>query len=208
MNAGFSNLATLKAHLLTAELRALTDFNTQITALGLGVAAQFEKYCNRKFMRSAGATMTFPADNDHVILDRYPVEAVTKVEIKENSTDGFVEEANAIENWDAASGWLTFGAPLSTNLAVGRVTFTGGYFWEQLESTDQGYPTAVPAGSTAIPDDLKYAWLLQCKAAWDSQDRLGTGIAEKPGERSKLGELDLLPAVKLTLAGYIRMALV
>jgi hypothetical protein len=56
MNAGFSNLATLKAHLLTAELRALTDFNTQI-----GTNMVFEP--NTTNTINAG-TFTCTKDND------------------------------------------------------------------------------------------------------------------------------------------------
>ena len=41
MNSGFSNLTTLKAHLLAAGLRSATDFDTAIANIGLGMADAF-----------------------------------------------------------------------------------------------------------------------------------------------------------------------
>jgi hypothetical protein len=207
MNAGFSNLATLKAHLQNSGLRARTDFDTAITALGLGVAAQFERHCTRLFTRAASTTMKFPADQDHVIVERYPIEAVTKVEVQNNPTAGFVESAGAIQNWNADSGIVWFGSALGMSNEVAKLTYTGGYFWETKETTDQGYPTSVPSGSTALPDDLKLAWLLQCGAVWAAMDKLGIGVADKPEAQSKTAASKLIPQVEDILKTYRRFSI-
>ena len=41
MNAGFSNLTTLKAYLLASSLRSSTAFDQAILTIGLGVADMF-----------------------------------------------------------------------------------------------------------------------------------------------------------------------
>jgi hypothetical protein len=41
MNAGFSNLITLKKNVLAPALVASTDFDARLTAIGLGVAKSF-----------------------------------------------------------------------------------------------------------------------------------------------------------------------
>jgi hypothetical protein len=207
MNAGLSNLATLKAHLLAPAIRTQTALDTVIADLGLGVAAQFERFCNRKFYRAVGATMTFPAGADNVIVDRYPVESIAKVEVKENATDGFIEDANAVENWRAESGWVSFGSPLSTDLAIGRITFTGGYWWETKEPADQGYSTTPPTGAASLPDDLKLAWLMQCRHVWAAMDKLGVSVGAKPDAESKLGDVKLTPQVVEILNAYRRFAI-
>lgn len=50
----------------------------------------------------------------------------------------------------------------------------------------------LPEGATALPADLKYAWLLQCEFIWKLRDKLGLSLA---------GGSDTTQLVSLTLAG-------
>jgi len=67
--------------------------------------------------------------------------------------------------------------------------------------------TAQPAGSTARPDDLFLAWLLQCERIWSVRDKLGlslAGGAQPTFVTMTLAALELVPEVKETLRGYTR----
>ena len=87
-----------------------------------------------------------------------------------------------------------------------RFTWTGGLWWETAEPGDVGYPTSQPVGSTAIPDALRLAWLLQCQEIWSRRDNLGTGITLGPTDRAKLTELDLIPAAREMIQPFVRYA--
>jgi hypothetical protein len=213
MNAGLSNLATLKAWLLPESLRAATDYDAQILAIGLGIAGQLESFCNRKFARVEDATCETSANRSHVSLDRFPIEQVTTIEVRESLADGWVDQGTineVVENISAEAGLVGFGVALSAlPTSRLRVTFTGGFFWEQLEPDDVGYPTAQPDGSTALDDTVRLAWLLQCEHVWAQRDKLGLAIGKAASEiyGGALAKIELLPAVREKLAGKIRFSL-
>lgn len=213
MNAGLANLDTLKRQLLAEALQSSTQFDTALTNVGLGVAAQLEKFCNRKFARTVADTFTCYADRSLIILPRYPVESVSAIAQKSDEATGFVSlgsVSSIIASIDSDRGILQFGAQLGSYLEQVRITYTGGYFWNILEPTDGGYPTALPAGATALPDDLKLAWLLQSAYAWQVKDKLGADItttgSAAPNVAGSLAGLDLVPAVKEMLNPHRRFA--
>jgi hypothetical protein len=214
MNAGFSNLTTLKASLLTPALRASTDFDNAITTIGLGIANLFEKECDRQFARAVATTEIFGADRCQFLLSRIPVESVAQVELKLNETDGFiVQTPSPIVTVDNAAGivYLPDGADFGPYTAQARFTYTGGYAWEQLEPNDPASPTAVPSGAAALPAALLSAWLLQCEIVWKMRDKLGLDIiGAQPKSRGPLyqiNDLDLAPIVKTMLQHYKRYQL-
>lgn len=208
MNAGFSNLALLKAQLLPSAMRSGTAYNDVILALGLGIAAAFENHCKRAFFRTVGDTATFPADHIHFILPRYPVESISAVDIKRTEADGWESQTvnDFIKTYDRESGvvYLPDGSDAGSYSDQVRFTYTGGYFWETLEPTDGGYPTAVPSGSTALPADILTAWHLQCREVWSKMDKLGATIGSAPDAQSHLAELQLVPLVKGMLRDHVR----
>src|ERR1700689_2722959 len=131
MNAGLSNLTTLKAQLLAASLRADTDYDAPITAIGLGVAAQFDTFCNRGLARVVAQQDIFRADRRHWWLNRFPVEAVTYTEKKDSEADGYVSfplppDGNAlIQSMDLGSGYIMFIALQGYYFSMIRVTYNG-----------------------------------------------------------------------------------
>lgn len=212
MNAGFSNLATLKGHLLAAALRTGTDYDAAILNLGLGTAKAFANFCNRKFDRVVGATEILPADQCQFLLSRYPIEAITAIDLKFTEADGFVSQVinNFVTTIDLKSGIVNCpdGADAGPWSAQVRFTFNGGYWWEQLEPADNGYPSQLPAGAASLEDDLKLAWLLQCEIIWKMRDKLGSDIGEgKAGRDYELMKIDLAPQVKQMLGQYQRFNL-
>src|SRR5580698_2641411 len=110
MNVGLSNLTSLKAQLLAASLRGDTDYDATITAIGLGVAAQFDAFCNRGFARAVGQKDIFRADRRHWWLNRFFVETTAATEKKDSEADGYVTfplppDGNAlIQSMDLSTG--------------------------------------------------------------------------------------------------------
>lgn len=201
MNAGFSTLKLLKEHLLPEALRTVTDYDTVLTALGLGVAAQFEQFCNRKFYRTAGDTVEFTAARLGYVVPRYPLEAVSAIAIKNTAATGYVtQDTSLILNWNAASGLVNFGGTLGGESDLVKLTYTGGYWWNTNESATDTMPT----GATALPNDIQVAWFLQCAAQWDKRDKLGNGLGSNPDVKQKLDSYELLVGVKQMLIPHIR----
>ena len=135
MNLTLGTLAELKTHLLNEGVRDRTDFDGAIATLGRGVAARFERETNRKFARVVGDTFEGPADRDLIVLPRLPIEAITKIELREYFADGWIDQgdpAGVIDNFDPASGVVYLPSRLS---GVGgarlRITYTGGYWFDE-----------------------------------------------------------------------------
>jgi len=209
MNAGFSNLTALKAQLLAASLRTRTDWDTQIRALGLGVAAAINAHCNREFSREEGGFYVTSGGRLSLILPRYPVETITAIETRDSAASDWVDELASLDYSENLSGLVKFETPLGDGGQI-RVTYTGGYFGETLDSTDDGSPTAVPEGAASIPDNVLTAWHLQCEALWRAKDKLGTMIKDEPdsqGGTAALTNIELIPMVKAMLAPFVRYAL-
>lgn len=208
MNAGLANLATLKGQLLAAALRGDGAYDAPMLAMGLGVAGRFERVANRQWQRAVGATWEASANRLVYVLPRFPIETLTSIEIRDAFSDAWMalSVAEVVGELDAAAGLVELVAIQGAAHAQLRFTWTGGYWWETAEPTDAGYPTEQPTGSTALPADLKLAWMLQCEEIWARRDRLGVGVGMAPTERSKLTELDLVPDVESALRRFIRHA--
>lgn len=217
MNAGLANLTSLKAYVLALSLRQRNDWDAALTIIGQGVAAAFERYCDRKFARTVGQVDVFGADRCQFLLSRFPVEPpVTTVEFKQDEPTGWVVQTGAtgmaIQALDALAGIVYFpdGVDCGDYFSQMRFTYTGGYFWEQLEPTDDAYPTAQPPGSTALPADLLLAWYMQCAEIWKLKDKLGKGITdEEKVQRISIANLEdnFLPQVKSIIGQYVRFSL-
>lgn len=203
MNLGLGNLYTVKQQLLAEALRAGTKYDAALTAIAKGVAAQFEKYCNRKLGRVVGATCVCSADRDHFFLDRYPLEDVTSVDLKSDAATGWETQTGFVLNWSASSGHVYWGGYAGPDYAQLRFTFTGGFWFDETEENNDTLPT----GATALPDDLKLAWLLQCREIWQHQDKLGINLAEGKDRAFSMATVEMLPQVKEILSAYRRYQL-
>jgi hypothetical protein len=204
MNLGLGNLTTLKQQLLAEALRSGTKYDAALTTIGKGVGAMFEKQTNRKFSRVAGDTVLCSADRDHFYLPRTPVETITSVEIQTDATTGFTALTGAVLNSDLKTGLVYFGSAQGHWSASLRITFTGGYWFDDSEDASG----TMPGAATALPDDLQLAWILQCRAVWQSIDKTGVDIiktgANNQNVTGTLASLDLIPQVKEMIASYRR----
>lgn len=207
MNAGLSNLVTLKQQLLAEALRATTKYDAQLEAIGKGVAGLLEKYCSRKFARVEDDTFICSADREAVYLPRYPIEDITAVALKADQETGWETQTSFVINRNDASGHVYWGSYAGPDYAQLRFTYTGGYWFDETEENND----TIPDGATALPDDLRLAWLLQCRLVWQSIDKLGQDIV-KTGSSSQfvtgtLAGLALNDQVKELLGGYRRFQL-
>jgi hypothetical protein len=205
MNLGLGNLTELKAQLLPATMRTDEDYDDLIAAIGQGVAAQFDKFTNRRLARTVGAVDIFSADRDHWYLQNAPVESITSIEQKDDHAEGFITLTDALQNSDLTIGYLFFGSQMGSYHSRVRVTYTGGWWFDTTED-ESG---EMPEGATALPADLKLAWFLQCRHVWDSIDVLSAGIAAEPKKYSALHinsavGLELVPDVRQKLLGHTR----
>lgn len=222
MNLALGNLTTLKQHLLpnalttgaaldpvlaAAQQRLVKD--DVVAAIGLGVARSFEKFCGRVFQRRVDLTVTISGDRLSYVLPRYPVESVSLVEFKGNAASPWTELviADVLPGIDLASGLLQFAALQGNHHSQIRITFTGGYWFEDKEPGEAGYPQAMPDGATALPGDLQLAWLLYCQEVWNKRDKLGLNLNTAPDARVGLERLKLPDGIAEMLRDHRRMQL-
>jgi hypothetical protein len=210
MNAGLSNLTTLKAQLLAVSMQSQTNYDPIITAIGLGVAAQIDKFCNRHFLRTVGIIEKCRSDRRHWYLSYTPVEAITALAKKDSEQDGWVpfplppNGSSLIQVYDLATGYINFIAIQGYFFSQLQITYTGGYWFPMLDPGDAGYPDTIPAGATPLPPDVQLAWFLACKAVWKRYDPIGAGIAQDPEPQHAMDDLKLPKAAQEILNGYKR----
>lgn len=197
--AGYRDLATLKARLLPANMGEDSDYDADLTAIGLGVAAQFDRLTGRILRRTVGATLSLSADRDSVVLTAYPVESIDAVKVIDST--GETDVSSLVQSTIGPAGIVRFETEPGTERQTLYIEHTGGY-WCQDGADDE-----LPTDATAIPDDLVEAWILQCRAVCEAQDifrQKGAGKDDKKTGAATVASLTLVPAVRQTLNLYLR----
>jgi hypothetical protein len=198
--AGFRDLATLKARLMPADMGEGWEYDNDIRAIGLGVAAAFDAATGRTLRRTVGAVHECSAGHDAVVVGCYPIETITAATV-DNGTEWSV--LDLIAGKQPKAGIVLFhGCPGAAHETL-RITVTGGYWCLDTEGGD----TTCPVGATPIPDDLVQAWYLQCRAVCDTENVFrskGAGAADRKGG-PLMQDLDFLPAVRRTLQLHTRL---
>jgi hypothetical protein len=219
MNAGFSNTDTLRKFLLGNTLATDNQFDAQIVAIGLGMAGLFDNFCNRKFAYGEDIQQIFRGNRSHWYLPQYPILKITKVDLRYFAADDWTDISGQPVSINEASGLLHFGYTLGQDPIQTRVTWTGGFWWEQLEPDDENYPSdppeniqnaqtvnpnGLPPSAFILPDAIKAAWLLQCQEVWNKRDKLGLAMTDAPDKQVSLGSLKLVPLVEQMLKPFVR----
>jgi len=217
MNAGLTNLDTLKKHLLPGSMPAEPRFDLVIQTLGQGIAGWFDQFCNRRFGWLDDDVVVFSGDRPHYYLPRFPIAKITRVEMRYFQTDNWTEITGQPINVNYETGLIHFGYFLGRWPLQVRATWSGGYWFEDKEPEDAGYPSTAPAlpddnnippaRAFLLPPDLRAAFLTQCELAWSLRDKLGLGLTDKPKSQSDLSQGHLAPMVKQILQQYIRYQL-
>lgn len=212
MDLILSNLIKLKNRLLPSDYIGGTTYDTLLQQVGRGVASSFEEFCNRKFGRVVGATDIFTADRACWITSRFPIEAITAVDIKTDEAGGWQTAGDvnsAIETYNPQSGVVHFPSLLGEPTALIRVTYTGGYWIDTTEDNTGSQP----AGSTLLPYYIEEAYYLQAMKVWETIDKQGANTGKSGGGTGSLlglslAGMDLVPIVRQMLRPARRMAIV
>ncbi len=195
-----TQLATVKARLDI--LPGDTSKDDLLTRAIQAVSARFDRECNRTLARTVDATQEFAARDTEILARCYPVETVSKFELKSTEAEGWVEQTG-VEYLVRQGCVISLSVPMSfvpevawVNPQVGRVTYTGGYV----------LPGSVPgAGQTALPADLESAAVEQVAGWFQQREKLGL-FRHWPsgGTYLVLSQLPLLPQVTAVIRPYRR----
>lgn len=195
-----TQLATVKARLDI--LPSDTTHDDLLMRAIEAISARFDRECNRTLQRKVGATQEFAAGETEIIARCYPIETVTRFEVKRSEVAGWVEQTG-IDYLLREACVISLTAPLSLGVSslaegagLGRVTYTGGYV----------VPGTVPgAGQTLLPTDLEWAAVEQVAAWFQHRDKLGL-LRYWPSGGTFLAfmQLPLLPEVSAIIRPYRR----
>jgi len=208
MNAGFSNLKALKRELLLSADLAKPDWDASIQALGLGVAAMFETYCNRYFNRLVDDTLEATADRYSLVVQRYPIESISKFEIRDSMQDGWEVIPNMPDNFISQAGLVQFFTPAGYFPATMRITYTGGFWWDTSEDGSD----VMPVGAFPLREDLRVAWVMQVRWFWERRsiiERAKAGFENTKTQDQGFAATtdDLLLSVRNVLNSYRRFSI-
>lgn len=179
-----------------------TSMDEMITRVIEAVSVRFDRECNRTLARTVGAVEEFDGADTEIVVRCYPIETVSRFELKASEAEGWVEQSmprylvrrSCVISLSQALSFVSRDA--FGGLGVGRVTYTGGYVLPG---------TTVGSGQTALPVDLESAAVEQVAAWFQQRDKLGL-IRYWPSGGTYLVfiQLPLLPQVSATLRTYQR----
>lgn len=201
MNAGLSSLTKLKQAVLPGSMRNDPSHDDTLVSLGLGVAESIETYLDRKLSWQVGDTLEMEAQRIVFGVPRYPVGAVSAVEIRRTPQGAWESILSGVSRFANASGLVCFRNAPGDESATLRVTYSGGYWWTTAEEGEE--EQEMPEGATPLPSVLFTAWTMQVQAHATALKLFGTqGGDESFGAKSNLlmNAEQLIPAV----AGMIK----
>ena len=181
---------------------ALSDatYDEVLTRAIEAIGARFDRECNRTLARTVDLTQEFCADEIEIPAICYPIESISRFELRSTATAGWIEQGS-VDYIVRSNCVISLAVPLVPHPpacvpAVARVTYTGGYVLPG---------TAVGAGQTALPADLESAAVEEVAAWYQQRDRVGL-LREWPsgGTYLALSQLPLLAEVSATIRRYQR----
>src|SRR6267378_3920159 len=108
-----TQLSTVKSRLALT----VTDYDDLLTNAIKAVSARFDKETNRTLSRTTTATHEFDATDTEILPRCYPVESVTKFELKSNETDGWSEQTG-VQYLIRRQCVISLSAPLNSQLST------------------------------------------------------------------------------------------
>src|SRR5258706_10697428 len=85
-----TQLSTIKSRLAIEDLNV--RFDDLLTTAIEAISARFDKETNRTLTRTVDATFEFEADDVEISVPCYPIESVTKFELKSTEAEGWIEQ--------------------------------------------------------------------------------------------------------------------
>jgi hypothetical protein len=205
-----AQLATLKARL------ALDPIDLTYDALLLraiaAVSTRFDLETNRTLARTPNFMQEFDWSDREILAKCYPIELVSKFELKSSETEGLIEQPN-VEYLIRCNCIISLPTSLE-NLQPGtfnrqhplaRVTYTGGYV---LPGDSAPEPAGTGLPPTALPAELEQAAVEQTVFWFQTRDKPGV-IRQWPkgGSYEQFADPDLLPSVRAVLHRHTRLRL-
>ena len=168
-----TQLPTLKARLAIPDADTTND--ALLTAAIKAVSVRFDKECNRALARTENATFEFSPRDTELSPPAYPIESVSKFELKTDETEGWIEQPdikslirNACVLSLAAPGLRSFSGGGNSQPSTARMTYSGGYVLpgdpDPQPSTPNSQPLRLP------PPHLSGARKLGRKASLDKPE--------------------------------------
>lgn len=199
-----TELSTVKTRL--GILDTDPQYDTILTNTLKMVSARFDHECHRTLARTPNFTQEFSPELTEICAACYPIETISKFELKGNETDGWVEltgVAYLVRRACIISLAWPLDALRSDALAlsrpIARVTYTGGYV---LPGSTP--PPPVPP-ATPLPCDIEQAAVEQTAYWFQNREKLGLlTLWPKGGTFERFADPDLLPGVRAVLASYAR----
>jgi hypothetical protein len=194
-----TQLATVKARLAVLETDTIYD---EVLMRAIEVFSErFDRECNRTLARTVGMTQEFPAGEIEIPVCCYPIETVTKIELKSSESAGWVVQTG-VEYLIREKCVVSLAVPLTglrSSAALGRVTYTGGY----VLPGDAAGP-----GQAVLPAELEHAAVEQVAFWFQRRDTAGViRIWPTGGNYMQLVDTDLMPSVRAVLRRYTRFSL-
>jgi hypothetical protein len=178
---------------------AETKHDALLTGLLMAVSGRFETACHRILGRGENVIEILDGGRNTICLKRYPIESISNVvESRYQDWDnGYVltEKQNFFA--DKESGILR---RENFRWGVGpqsvRVTYTGGYVLPN---------DTVGSGQAALPAEIQFAVLEQCRYQWKRRGDLGVSSAGVNGGNWQIASNDeWLSSVKAVINRYYR----
>ncbi len=194
-----TSLSTVKSRLQILDTDTSND--ALLTSAIKAVSARFGHETRRTLAHTVDATHEFDPSDTELLVPCYPIESVTRFELKTSEAEGWLEQSN-VQYLIRHSCVISLAFPLNlqpTTLNLARVLYTGGYV----------LPGTTPApGQTPLPDDLEHAAIEQVAFWFQKRDKLGIRTNwPSSGTYQLFSELDLLTPVRTILAHYARWTL-
>ncbi len=123
-----AQLSTVKSRLAIPD--ADTSHDALLTSAIKAVSARFDKETHRTLARTENFQQEFDAADTEIIAACYPIESVTKFELKTSESTGWQEITPAPDYLIRANCIITLLSPFSLQplaFSLSRVTYTAGY---------------------------------------------------------------------------------
>lgn len=151
LSAGFGTLAQLKARVLPAVMESYDEegeWDQDLKQIGLAVAGTFNRYCNRVFQRGVAVAYDEEGGMRSFVLDRYPVESVTALQL--TTGGGTSDVLSRIYLVKPESGIVELDGYLGCYRDRVTCTYSGGYWLGEGDTAFRNVVAAVAAGVTQV----------------------------------------------------------
>jgi hypothetical protein len=203
-----TQLTTVKSRLALDPVD--TSCDAILTNTIAAVSARFDKETSRALARTENATHEFDPDDTQILVPCYPIESVSKFELKTSEAAGWQEVQPAPDFLIRRACIISLALPLNPqpsalNPALARLTYTAGYV---LPGDPDPQPSANGPQPVRLPADLEQACVEQVAAWFQHREILGLDTSwPHGGTYQKFLQLPLLPQVAAVLRSHQRLLL-